>query len=123
MTQPQPIKVHPERQRRVRIALNFFSVTAWATGVMLLALCTRMVFDYLTPVEIPQWAEYIGRVHGWVYMVFVISSFMLGLRARWEPKVWVITALCGVVPFLSFYVEKKRREEVVKRFQLDSMPA
>ncbi|WPF65700.1 MULTISPECIES: DUF3817 domain-containing protein [unclassified Corynebacterium] len=123
MTQPsfqntQP-KIHPERQRRVRNALTFFSVSAWVTGVFLIALCVVMVLKYLTSADVPDAAKYVAIFHGWVYIVFVLSAFNLGLKARWEPKTWVITALCGVVPFLSFYVEKKRREETIERFQLN----
>ncbi|MBC3184991.1 DUF3817 domain-containing protein [Corynebacterium sp. zg-331] len=119
MTQPSQPKIHPERQHRVRKALTFFSVAAWVTGVFLLALCTVMILKYLTPVEVPAGAKYVAIFHGWVYIAFVLSAFNLGLKARWEPKTWIVTALCGVVPFLSFYVEKKRRTETVERFQLD----
>ena len=51
-------------------------------------------------------------------MAFLIATVNLGTKARWEPAKWIITALGGVVPFLSFFVEKKRREEVETAFQL-----
>ncbi|STC50269.1 hypothetical membrane protein [Corynebacterium jeikeium] len=52
-------------------------------------------------------------------MVYVISCLDLGTKARWEPSKWVTTMLAGVVPFLSFIVEKRRRDEVKAAFQLD----
>ena len=52
MTQPntqtqlaQPVKIHPERQRRVKQALTFFTITAWITGVLFLLLITRMIMQ------------------------------------------------------------------------------
>lgn len=120
MTSPSPQpKVHPERQRRVSVALALFSIAAWVTGVFLLALCTVMVLRELTPVDVPAGAKYVAIFHGWVYIAFVLSAFNLGLKARWEPKTWIITALGGVVPFLSFFVEHQRREDTVGRFALD----
>ena len=38
-------KIHPERQRRVRTALNLFSIAAWITGALLLLLVLRMVLE------------------------------------------------------------------------------
>lgn len=118
--QPTKPRIHPERKRRVRRALLFFSIAAWVTGVMLLALCTRMVCQYLIGMDIPGWATKIAAVHGYCYMVFVICTLNLGVKARWQPRTWIITALCGVVPFLSFFVEYYRRREVTEKFDLNS---
>ena len=76
MTQPsfqntQP-KIHPERQRRVRNALTFFSVSAWVTGVFLIALCVVMVLKYLTSADVPDAAKYVAIFHGWVYILSLI---------------------------------------------------
>lgn len=112
-------KVHPERKRRVRIALTLFSVTAWVTGVMLLALTARMVMQYLLHMDLPDWATAVAVVHGWAYLFFVGATLNLGLKARWKPATWAITAISGVVPLLSFFVEHARRREVTAKFQLD----
>ena len=122
MTPDQPRKirrVHPERKRRVRGALKFFSVSAWVTGIFLLLLVVRMVMQYILRMDIPEWATWVAILHGWAYIIFVIATFNLGLKARWEPKWWVTTVLGGVVPFLSFWVENNRRHQVIKKFQLD----
>ena len=52
-------------------------------------------------------------------MAFLIAIVNLGTKARWTPGEWIITALGGVVPLLSFFVERKRREEVKAAFALD----
>ncbi|AIG64597.1 membrane protein [Corynebacterium atypicum] len=117
--QKQRPRVHPERQRRVRQALTIFSIAAWTTGVMLLLLCVRMTMEYLLHMDLPSWATWVAIVHGWCYIAFVLATLNLGLKARWKPATWVITAISGVVPFLSFFVEHWRRQEVTKKFQLN----
>ena len=110
--------IHPERQKRVRSALTIFSALAFITGFFLLFLVGRMISEYILDLEIPVWARYIGVAHGWVYAGFVLSVINLGLKARWEPMKWLSTALSGVVPFFSFWMEAKRRKEITTQFQL-----
>ena len=47
-----------------------------------------------------------------------MTSLNLGSKARWSGGTWVATAISGVVPFMSFFVEEKRRKEVKEKFQL-----
>ena len=112
--------VHPERKRRVKQALLFFSISAWVTGVWLLFLTARMIAEYLLGLSVPDWAHYIGQVHGLFYIVYLIATLNLGTKALWPPLRWVVTALACCVPFLSFFVEKWRRDEVTEKFQLRS---
>lgn len=114
--------VNPERARRVKSALTAFSITAYITGVMLLVLCAEMIYKYLILEDssaAPGWFFYTAQLHGFAYMAFLIAIVNLGTKARWEPGKWIITALGGVVPFLSFIVENKRRNEVKATFNLD----
>ena len=121
--QPQPTeqhtqpRIHPERQRRVKQALTLFSIAAWVTGVLLLLLVLRMILEYGFNMDVAYLA-WVARVHGIAYMLFLVSSLNLGLKARWPATTWVVTAISGVVPFLSFVVEAKRRKEVTATFQL-----
>ena len=113
--------IHPERKKRVAKSLKFFSVAAFVTGIWLLILVGEMVTEYLIlgTENTPDWFTYIGMAHGFVFMVYCISCLDLGTKARWEPSKWITTILAGVVPLLSFIVEKHRRSEVKQAFQLD----
>ena len=112
--------VTPERQRRVAKSLKFYSFAAFFTGIWLLILVIEMIFKYFVigSSNAPAWLTYIGMAHGFVFMIYCISCLDLGTKARWEPAKWLTTILAGVVPFLSFYVENKRRKEVKAQFQL-----
>ncbi|MBV7281887.1 MULTISPECIES: DUF3817 domain-containing protein [Corynebacterium] len=108
----------PQRQARVRQALKLFSIAAWVTGVWLLILTTRMVLEYLVGIDMPEWTRIIGQLHGLFYMLYLIATLNLGVKARWEPLRWILTALAGTIPFLSFVAESRRRKEVTEAFQL-----
>lgn len=110
-------RIHPERQRRVRTALRLFSVAAWITGVMLLLLCVRMVMEYGFHMDVSA-LGWVAILHGWMYALFLLATLNLGMKARWSTQQWIITALVGVVPFLSFFVEAWRRKEVTEEFAL-----
>ncbi|GAA0216490.1 DUF3817 domain-containing protein [Corynebacterium riegelii] len=117
LQQPAQPRIHPERQRRVRTALNLFSAAAWLTGVLLLLLVLRMILEYGFHMDVAALA-WVARVHGLAYVLFLMTSLNLGTTARWPAATWVVTAISGVVPFLSFVVEAKRRKEVKQTFQL-----
>ena len=117
-TQPaQPARIHPERQRRVKQALQFFTVTAWITGVLLLLLVTRMIMQYGFDMNV-DYLSWVARVHCFAFVAFLMASLNLGSKARWSAGTWIATALSGVVPFMSFFIEAKRRDEVKEKFQL-----
>lgn len=116
MTTPAPIT--PARQQRVAQALKLFRIAAWVTGIWLLVLTARMIMQYLLHMDLPQWAFYIGQVHGLFYMLYLAATLNLGTKARWQPSKWIITALCGTIPFLSFWAEHIRTKEVKAAFQL-----
>ena len=102
--------IHPDRKKRVRTALRWFSIAAWVTGVWLLILTTRMIAQYLLGMSIPSWAHYIGQVHGLFYILYLLATLNLGTKALWPPLRWVV---------MSFVVERWRRQEVTEKFQLD----
>ena len=111
-------QVHPDRKARIRGPLKFFSIAATVTGIFLLLLVARMVLEYIVGVEIPHWGLYIAQAHGVAYMIYLLSILILGPRALWPAGKLITTALAGVVPFLSFWMEYKRRRVVTEQFQL-----
>jgi integral membrane protein len=127
-------------EAQVRSALKFYKVLAYLTGGMLLLLCTEMIARYAfgqylfaggtnavtgEPFGLGlSNAEPLGVlggvnlsvavliVHGWMYVVYLMSNFRLWSLMRWPFAKLIIMALGGVVPFLSFFVEKKFHADV-----------
>lgn len=59
----------------------------------------------------------LGVAHGWLYMIFLVMAFLLSRQARWPIGFTLVTLLCGTVPILSFWAERRATARV--RAQLD----
>ena len=46
-------------------------------------------------------------VHGWLYVFYLYTDFRLWTETRWPFGRFVLIALGGVVPFLSFFTERR----------------
>jgi integral membrane protein len=93
----------------VQAALTRYRIMAYVTGVLLIIL-----FFVVTPVDIaqgshaPAWTKVIGLGHGLVaYPLYLITVYDMYRRLKWSLGRTVIVVLCGVVPFLSFVMERK----------------
>lgn len=60
--------------------------------------------------------QYLGIAHGWLYMIFLFSAFALSRRAKWPTAFTVTTLLCGTVPILSFWSERRASRKVEQEF-------
>lgn len=65
--------------------------------------------------------QYLGVAHGWLYMIFLVMAFLLSRKARWDLGFTLTTLLCGTVPLLSFWAERRATRQV--RAQLAAEPA
>ena len=97
----------------VRPRLTFFKVMAFIVGVGLLVLVTEMVLSYgfgMKGDENP--LSWWPQPHGFIYMVYLVATALLGFKVGWTlPKI-VLVMLAGCVPFLSFWVERRVAREV-----------
>lgn len=59
--------------------------------------------------------------HGWFYVVYLISSFMLWSPMRWPFSRFIVLALGGVIPLLSFFMEVRITRQV--NAELDAIEA
>lgn len=55
---------------------------------------------------------YLGTAHGFIYMGFLVVAFALSRFARWSFAFTIVTLLCGTVPFLSFWAERRAIRDV-----------
>lgn len=104
---------------KIRGALVRYRTLAWITGVWLLVLVSEMIYKYLILEDshtAPGWFFYIAQAHGIFYMLYLVFTVDLGIKARWKPETTALTCLAGTVPFLSFYFEHQRTKEVKTAF-------
>ncbi len=57
-------------------------------------------------------STYLGTAHGFIYMGFLFVAFVLSRMARWSITFTLVTLLCGTVPFLSFWAERRAVRQV-----------
>lgn len=122
---PRPIDIP-----RIRTTLTAYKISAMVTGVFLLLLVVLMVCRWGLGADIeiggprgpiavtsqqafadPEIETGINAstiiliVHGWLYVVYLICDFLLWRLVRFSFGRFLLIALGGVVPFLSFYFE------------------
>jgi len=93
-------------------ALGRYRVMAIVTGVMLLLLVAEMVVKYGFLGGQPWPGDIVAVAHGWVYVVYLVSVLDLWSKLRWPFGRLVALVLAGVVPVLSFVVERRIVREV-----------
>jgi integral membrane protein len=98
----------------VKAALTRYRVMAYVVGVMLLVL-TLVAMPLKYAAGEPALVETVGPAHGFLYMVYLVVTFDLGMRCRWGWGRLVLVMLAGTVPFLSFVAERKVTKQVTQQ--------
>ncbi|MCW2864576.1 MAG: hypothetical protein JWP48_6284 [Actinoallomurus sp.] len=88
-------------------AVTRYRVMAYVTGTLLIIL-----FFVAVPLKIfahdGTLSNLVGLPHGVVcYPLYLLTTFDLYRRVRWPLSRVALIVLAGVVPFLTFYVERK----------------
>ena len=81
-----------------------YRVMAYVTGVVLMVLCFVGV-----PLQIaghPAVANDVGVVHGILYIIYLITAYVLARKLRLALRPMVILLLAGTIPVLTFVVER-----------------
>jgi integral membrane protein len=99
----------------IRKALLGYRVTAWVTGIWLIALCYEMVMKYVYHVEGLNW---IAVVHGWVYFVYLLFTANLAVKVRWPIAKTVGVLLAGTIPLVGIIVEQIQTRDIKEKFGL-----
>ncbi|WP_329425720.1 DUF3817 domain-containing protein [Streptosporangium sp. NBC_01495] len=86
-------------------ALKPFRILAYIVGVMLLVLVTCIVLRYGFGIEHP--SKIVSPIHGFLYMLYLVATMNLGMKARWTWPYILGVMLAGTVPLLSFVFERR----------------
>lgn len=97
------------RARRAAGALTRYRVMAYVTGSMLLVLCLEIVLKHVVhgPAGLVSALAWVPFAHGWIYVVYLVSVMDLWSVLRWRFGRLVTMALAGVVPVMSFILERR----------------
>ena len=57
-------------------------------------------------------SQYLGVAHGWLYMIFLVTAFLLSRKADWDLRFTLVTLVSGTIPILSFWAEHRATQRV-----------
>jgi integral membrane protein len=89
---------------KLSAALGRYKVMAIVVGLGLLLLTLEVVLHYGFDNDSLAWWS---PIHGVLYMLYLVATADLGMKARWSIGRMVGVMLAGVVPFFSFVMERK----------------
>lgn len=86
--------------------LTLFRIVAFFEGVsyiLLLFIATpiKYVFDN------PKYVKLLGMPHGILFIAYIILAVIVGANLKWNKKIMRIVLLASIIPFGTFYVDKK----------------
>jgi len=55
----------------------------------------------------PEYIRPVGMAHGLLFVAYVFLTVMVTFELKWNAKTVGIVLLCSVLPFGTFYMEKK----------------
>lgn len=96
----------PRVHRDPGASLTRYRVMALITGWMLLVLTVEVFVNYVIT-DTGTLGRVVATAHGWIYFVYLITVADLWSKLRWPLGRLVVLVLCGVVPFLSFWAERR----------------
>jgi len=86
--------------------VNIFRITAFLEGISyLLLLFVAVPIKYLN--GDPQYVKLLGMPHGLLFVAYIVLAIWLKPDFKWSKKDFIIVLLASVIPFGTFYVEKK----------------
>ena len=79
---------------------------AYVTGVVL-ATCCLFGFSFWPWSVSDGVAGIMWTAHGYLYMVYLVTAFMLAVRARWSVVKTLLVMAAGTIPLMSFVAERR----------------
>lgn len=86
--------------------LTFFRIIALLEGISyILLLFIATPIKYMMDNE--AYVKMLGMPHGLLFIMYLVIAFLLKSEMNWNKKSFYIVLLSSIIPFGTFYVEKK----------------
>ncbi|PHR86877.1 MAG: hypothetical protein COA80_19250 [Leeuwenhoekiella sp.] len=72
--------------------------------ILFVTMPLKYIFDMGQPNQI------IGMAHGFLFLAYVVMSFLVKSELHWNIKTLLIVLACSVIPFGTFWMERKYLE-------------
>lgn len=97
--------ISAERLTAASGALLRYRIMAFVTGVVLIAGCVELIMKWAGVAHMEPETGFTWLAHGYLYLVYVIVTAMLGVRLRWPLPRFALVMLAGTIPTMSFVAE------------------
>ena len=85
---------------------NIFRIVAFLEGVSyILLLFIAVPIKYWMGEE--QWVKLLGMPHGLLFITYIILAFLIKDDENWQKIEFRIILMCSILPFGTFYVDRK----------------
>jgi len=85
---------------------SFFRIVAFLEGVSYILLMTLgLYFKY--QLDDASYVKLLGMPHGLLFVLYIILAYFLRADENWNTKDFIIVLLASVIPFGTFYIERK----------------
>lgn len=86
--------------------IKFFRGISFFEGLSLIALLfIAMPLKYIW--DSPEYVKVVGMAHGLLFVAYVFLAVMTKFELNWKGKTFLIVLAASVIPFGTFYVDKK----------------
>lgn len=85
-----------------------FRIVAFFEGISYLLLFSNMLITKPNFPELYKAILYpLGMTHGILFIAYILLAILVGSKLKWNNKTLFIVLLASVIPFGTFFVEKK----------------
>ena len=85
---------------------NIFRIVSFLEGVSYLLLMSLGLY-YKYALNDPSFVKMFGMPHGILFMLYIVLAIMLKKEMNWNNKTLGIVLLASILPFGTFYIDKK----------------
>lgn len=85
---------------------TFFRIISFLEGTSyLLLLFVATPVKYL--LDDPQYVKMLGMPHGLLFVGYIVLAYLIKDEMQWKGKTFGIVLLASIIPFGTFYIDKK----------------
>jgi integral membrane protein len=86
--------------------LKAFRIIAFLEGVSYLLLMVASIYKRM-PDGDDMYVKLLGMPHGLLFVAYIVFAVFLRNTYKWDTKTFIIILLGSLIPFGTFYVDKK----------------
>lgn len=99
--------------------LKTLRFTAIAEGVSYLSFALTMPLKYIWQIRLPNLI--VGQIHGILFIAFCSLVIFAAYRFKWKARKTAILLISSIIPFGTFWSEKKylRSSKVITKLEVE----